>query len=114
MWLSNKEGFKGNLRVEKIGKRKWMLVEDFDTKWARVPTGFTFDGASVPRIAWTFMDSAGEAFEASCVHDYLLYQGKKKEADRAFKEVLEASNVKGWKVSIAYAFVKAFSTARKV
>jgi hypothetical protein len=114
MWLSNKEGFNGNLVVEKVGKRLYKVSQPFETKWATVPIGFTFDGASVPRIAWFFMDTAGEAFEASCVHDYLLYQGKKKEADRAFKEVLEACKVKGWKVSIAYAFVKAFSTARKV
>jgi hypothetical protein len=56
------------IKVEKIGKRQWKLLEDFRF----VPAGFVTNGASVPRILWWFLDPATEAFEAAVIHDWAL------------------------------------------
>lgn len=44
------------LKTEKIGRRRWRVLENF----RHVPSGFEFDGASVPRIFWAFLDPASE------------------------------------------------------
>jgi hypothetical protein len=65
-----------SIKVEKIGRRKWRLLEEFITPHATVPAGFTTNGASSPRLLWPFVSPATDFFEAAVVHDYLLDQRK--------------------------------------
>lgn len=98
------------LRVVKIGPHAWRLLEDFANPYQVVPAGFVFDGASVPRMLWSFLDPAGEAFEAACVHDYFYETGlKTKEfADKAFKLMLILYGVNERKAEVAYRAVRRF------
>lgn len=56
--------------------RKWELVEDyiFYIPWLNekvlVPKGFIFDGASVPRALWFFVDPTGILLIGSIFHDF--------------------------------------------
>lgn len=60
------------IKVEKIGRRKWRLLQEFITPFETVPAGFTTNGASSPRLLWSFVSPATDFFEAAVVHDYLL------------------------------------------
>ncbi|HAT42344.1 MAG TPA: phage tail protein [Rheinheimera sp.] len=85
------------IKVEKIGKRRWRLVES----WRGVPAGFETDGASVPRIFWWFMDPASEAFEAAVLHDHALRRHNPA-AHRIFLRTLIEYRVPTWRALIAY------------
>lgn len=98
------------LRVEKAGPRAWELLENFKNPFQEVPAGFVFDGASVPQMLWSFMDPAGEAFEAACVHDYLYETSLKTKdyADKAFRSMLLRYGVDAYKAEVAYRAVRRF------
>ena len=59
-------------------RRKWTLVEDWDyilvdeegEKTIRIPKGFTFDGASIPRPFWSFLSPVGLLLIPALLHDY--------------------------------------------
>lgn len=68
-----------------------------------VPTGFTTDGASIPRCFWNVLGPYGPYFKAAVIHDW-LYSWKSKErgvsctreqADLIFKEAMYNIGV-GW------------------
>ena len=50
---------------------EWMLLEDYSRDGITVPAGFTFDVASVPRLAWWLYPRWGRYAEAALIHDYL-------------------------------------------
>lgn len=103
------EGFSA-LEVKKVGAHAYELLSDFVNPYQIVPKGFTFNGASVPRVLWFYLDPAGEAFEAACIHDY-LYQTTlktKEDADRIFRDVLMLYGVRKSKACAAYRSVKRF------
>lgn len=56
------------------GVRQWEIVEDFhftlDTVAYKVPKGFQFDGASVPKFLATFLSPTGVLLMGGLVHDY--------------------------------------------
>lgn len=87
------------LKTEKIGRRRWRVVEQF----RHVPAGFEFDGASAPRIFWAFIDPASEGFEAACLHDYNLSIGMPWDsAARAFRADLICYGVPRWRARIIF------------
>lgn len=96
--------------VRKLGPKWWRLEQDFHNPWQVVPKGFEFDGASVPQALWGFLDPAGEAFEAACVHDYLYVTTlKTKEyADDVFHKMLLRYGVSEHKALVAYRAVRRF------
>lgn len=96
------------IKTEKIGKRKWKLIEPFGP----VPSGFVFDGASVPRIFWWFMDPATDAFEASCIHDYYLSINNRT-AHQEFYLALLAYRVNKFRSFVAYVFVSVYHKLKK-
>lgn len=82
---------------------KERLVVSFRFVWDnmeyRIPPGFQWNGASIPRAFWT---TTGSPFlprynRASLVHDWFYDNHKvsKKEADKAFRAFLKADGV-GW------------------
>lgn len=87
------------IQTLKVGRKRWRLLAPFSI----VPAGFEFDGASVPRLFWAFMDPASEAFEAACLHDFRLSRGMRWDhAARLFRRDLIAYGVPKWRASIAY------------
>ena len=99
---------------------KYKLKEDFtfsnsEGTWT-VPAGFTFNGASVPRIPFVHAIFGGKAIEASCLHDF-LYKTKpcsRKTADKAF--LIEMKRFNNPKFSLArhsmYHAVRTFGWAK--
>lgn len=93
--------------TRKLHKRKWQVVEDFESFGVIVPKDFITDGASVPRVLWWFLDPATEAFEAAIVHDYLL-QINDKQAHEEFYRQLRKYSVALYKAYPAFLAVKTF------
>jgi len=55
--------------------RKWELIEDFyftlnNGSIIKIPKGFVFDGASVPRQLWWFLSPTGILLIPGLIHDY--------------------------------------------
>jgi hypothetical protein len=69
------DGFVSPLRLEKIGKRTWILIDDLVFESARfngrfcVPRGFQTNLASIPRIAFVFFPPIGHYDRAAVLHD---------------------------------------------
>jgi len=83
-----------------------------DESIIKIPKGFKFDGASIPRFLWIFIGHpfSPRFIEASLVHDYLCIKGyDRKSADRKFKELLKRAGVSSWKATAMYNAVRAFS-----
>ena len=127
-----------------IGERLYELAEgwryewlDEDTwEWRRIciPQGYRYDGASVPRKAWTIsgLTPDGLIRAAATVHDFIYdhrgampegscqysWQGEwrdaqdvvltRKEADRLFLQILRESGVPARRCWLAYTAVRAF------
>jgi len=55
--------------------RRWRLMRHFDYKLedgtvVRIPKGFIFDGASIPRIFWAVLSPTGLLLIPGLLHDY--------------------------------------------
>ena len=103
--------FKTELRYEKTDKRKHKLLEPllYVTKFfpvhvktgndflITIPRGFVTDGASIPRLVWTFVGGpfSGKYVKPAVAHDYLyavhLYSRYK--ADLIFLEAMKSCGV---------------------
>ncbi len=55
---------RGSLRYRQLVERELI-----------VPAGFVFDGASIPRVAWTLMPSKSDTAEEGCLHDWAFRVG---------------------------------------
>lgn len=61
----------------RMGRRHWQLVEDwiiyvdFFKCWVKIPAGFVFDGASVPKIFNSIVNSTDALFYGSIIHDFI-------------------------------------------
>jgi hypothetical protein len=57
-----------------VSTRRWEVVEDFYYTYKGfelvIPKGFIFDGASIPRIFWTFLHPTGLLLIPSMFHDF--------------------------------------------
>ena len=99
------KGFWGALVTWIITTRKWELTQDFsyniDGKKLVIPSGFVFDGASVPKYFRSWLSPMGVLLIGGLVHDYgykfetLLLKSKKdsigkktqKELDVIFRDI---------------------------
>jgi len=95
-------------KVQKIGKRSWLILEDWGTPYGTVLKGFTSNGANIPRLLWSIMSPAGILFEASILHDYFYDKAieNKKVADDIFYRVAIDFNAGKIKAKAAYYYVK--------
>ena len=50
--------------------RKWEVMEDFNYDGYTIPSGFIFDGASVPRCLWWFLSPVGLLLIPGLIHDF--------------------------------------------
>ena len=87
-----------------LGTRHWEIAKDFEyelnEKKYVIPSGFKFDGASIPKFLHTFLSPVGVLLLGGLVHDYAykyaalqLVKGKKgksldqKQSDQIFRDI---------------------------
>lgn len=97
-----KDGY-SELKVTKVGKHKWKVLEDWVTPFGTIPKGAPSDGGSIPRLLWWFSHPAAEFFEASIFHDYFYEHAieTKAYADNAFYQIGLHFGAKPFKAKIA-------------
>lgn len=82
------------MKVEIIPPKTWWarahykLVEDFEILGHIIPAGFVCDGATTPRILWTFFPPISDYVEAAFLHDFLLRKGYRDLAHDEFYKAL--------------------------
>ena len=99
------KGFWKGILLWLLGVRHWELAEDFNytlnDKDYVIPSGFKFDGASIPKFLHPFFSPVGVLLMGGLVHDYaykyetLLMKNKKdtlgvisqKRADEIFRDI---------------------------
>lgn len=106
-----------------MGRQVYRLKQDFMYRSALVglvvcPEGMTTDFASIPRIAWRYLDPEDPCILfASLVHDLLYERGGKMEngrrydretADKVLIEAMSSSGARWDQKQAAYAAVRAF------
>ena len=68
------KGFWGAILLWLTGTRQWVITEDFHYSLGgvgyKIPAGFQFDGASVPKFLATFLSPVGVLLMGGLVHDY--------------------------------------------
>ncbi|MDR2153064.1 MAG: DUF1353 domain-containing protein [Helicobacteraceae bacterium] len=57
------------LVITPVSKRRFRLVKCFTRNGINVPSGFEFDGASIPRIFWSIF-APHEYLTSSVIHDF--------------------------------------------
>lgn len=105
---------------------RWVLVKPYTyvdgEHRIRIPAGFTFDLASVPRAVWSIIAPFELSIAAPLLHDFLYRHGgvppqgtvtpyrtwTRAEADRLFRDVMAREGVPGWRRWAAYSAVRAF------
>lgn len=101
-----------------VGRRKVLLVEDYTQAGITVPQGFVYDGASIPRLAWSLIGLSPfcEILGAATVHDWLYVNSgrvdegyyPKLEADRIFYDLMRQSGISLLQAKLAYWAVYVF------
>ena len=99
------KGFWKGIVMWLLSTRNWVLTEDWkyniDGEEYVIPSGFQFDGASIPKFLRTFFSPVGVLLMGGLVHDYaykyktLLKENKKdtmgeltqKKADEIFRDI---------------------------
>lgn len=97
----------------------WQTVAPFDVwlpngQHIRIPAGFVFDKASVPRLVWAYLPRDDKhVVIAALVHDYLYVlqkiQGewiKRSQADQIFFDLCRAGGMRYSKAKTAYLGVR--------
>jgi len=94
---SNKEDLYAAVKVSPKHSFVFILLEELKYDKYIVPKGFITDGASVPRIFWSFFPpNRTDYMPAVILHDYLTDQGLYEEADKVFDEILDFLEVGLW------------------
>lgn len=92
---------------------RYRLAQGTRIEGINIPQGFAWDGASIPQIAWTvfgYTPFHPAVMKASLAHDYLYAekQGRRKDADQLFRELLERDGVSPDVAGMMYAAVRSF------
>lgn len=107
------------LPVEYEGLELYQLFENYVTTNGNYilsePAGLLVDGASVPRIAWSYVPPDGRHRRASFAHDvhYCRKTLPKKLADQMFYDMLIEDGVPRWRAGIMYRAVHYFGNPAK-
>jgi hypothetical protein len=109
-----------------VGGGRWRLEQAYDYRHGEhvvsVPAGFDFDLSSVPRLFWFLIAPFELSIAAPLLHDFLYRYGgrpppgsvtplrtySRAEADRMFREIMQAEGVSVWRRVLAYAAVRLF------
>jgi hypothetical protein len=85
-----------------------------------IPSGFSWDGISIPKAITFIIPRWGEANMAALVHDFLYstesVHSNRKEADNILYDTLKELGVPWWKAYVIYISVRVFgkSSYKKV
>jgi hypothetical protein len=99
------------------GEERYQLTHNWTVRNHKVPKGLVIDGASVPRIVWSFMPPDGLHRAGAAWHDWLYinrgtlpdgFEYDKAYADNEFYNVMVESGVSRTRAGIAYQAVKRF------
>lgn len=111
------------LRARKSKRMIWRLLEPFTYHSSKfgsihIPAGFEWDGASVPRILWSYLDPEDPCvLRASLVHDWLYsIAGRfalrapltRENSDEVFREVMILDDARPRQAAVAFWVVRAF------
>lgn len=114
MQIKDVKSYIDNLNVPTLAplpKRGWWVnVEDWNKYGHTVPSGFTTDLDSVPKVPYLYAAIKGHSVWAALLHDYLYASRKvtRKEADVFFRRGLLEEGVPGWIASAMYYAVRGF------
>lgn len=108
-----------NPRLLEAGDGEWVLADDLEFSLVvgagdiklRVPSGFTTDFASVPRILWSIFPPFGKWQRAAILHDFLYSkqgQCSRYLADAFFLEGMAKLGVPFWRRVLMYLAVRTF------
>lgn len=110
-----------------VGEAAWFLVQDwmvqFEGHEISVPCGFRFDLASIPRFLWPIVGPFELSVAAPLIHDWMYRWGGKlpagsvdprrefsrRDADRAFRWVMEEEGVGAFRRTAAWLAVRVFA-----
>lgn len=102
------------VKVMPVGKRKYKVLEDYDTRYKGiiVPAGFVCDGASIPRVFWSIVGGpfSADHMTAAVVHDYLYGAGltTRAEDDEVFLAIMRDHGAGLIKRRLMYHAVRGF------
>jgi len=96
-------------RSERLGPRKYRLLEDWITPYGVIPKGFVCDGVTTSGLRF-LASPGGSLFEAAVVHDWLYKNAvrTKSFADKAFYQTALAYGVHAIRAEICYQVVRLF------
>lgn len=85
------------------------------THSVRIPAGYTFDGASIPRPLWSLIGApfSPDLILAACVHDWYCDHARcyheRLIGDAVFFKLLADSGVPYWRRAVLYSAVRAYA-----
>ncbi|HDZ5006192.1 TPA: DUF1353 domain-containing protein [Campylobacter jejuni] len=97
--------------VKPFDKDRFEVISDYAFSLTNykgiVPKGFKTDGASIPRLFWSFFPPfKSEYFSACVIHDWLCEKANSKTdykmADLALKEAMQALEINKFKIFVFY------------
>lgn len=103
-----------------VKKKKWILTKDFyyadNLTLIKIPHGFEFDLASIPRFLWVIIPPFSLSITAPLIHDYLYNKRgivenntyTLSQTDKLFEKLMESEEVPRWKRKSAYIAVRLF------
>ena len=91
--------------------KRWRLENTVTIEGVRIPVGFEFDLASIPRLLWPLIAPFELSIGAPLLHDYLyvnrgLGQFTRKQVDKMFRKVMKDEGIWAWRRWPAYAAVR--------
>lgn len=95
--------------------RMYKVAESVSRNGITVPAGFEYDGASIPRAAWSIIGSpfAPEFMTAAVFHDWLYYTHtlNREDADQVLYDLLRENGVGAVKAGVIHRAVRMFGGA---
>lgn len=109
-----------------VDDKCWYLEAEYSYQdgenLVKVPKGFDFDLASIPRFLWWLIAPFELSITAPLLHDFVyVYRGdlpeasivpvriyNRKEADGLFKRIMKQEGVSKWRITAAYFAVRLF------
>jgi hypothetical protein len=99
---------------ESLTPTVWTLCKDYSRNTTiglvAVPTGFVWDGASVPRIFWNLIPAWGMWSGAALIHDFLYTTQpcNRRLADTIFLALMVQDDVSRWRAAMMFFAVRIF------
>lgn len=108
--------FNGEVVLEELDKGYWKLQDNFsyenDCINVTVKSGFTTDGASIPKIFWSIIGNPleNDLLKPAIIHDglYTLMKISRLECDKMLKDMLLFNGVSKIKAFFIYYAVRLF------